>query len=73
MHKHAIIRKKIKPFNKIINVPGDKSISIRFILMGAMAIGKSRAYGLLNSEDCNAALRAISKLGAKVYKKKKLH
>ena len=70
MPKHVIIRKKIKPFNKIINVPGDKSISIRFILMSALAIGKSRAYGLLNSEDCNAALRAISKLGAKVYKKK---
>jgi len=70
MPKHAIIKKKIKPFNKIINVPGDKSISIRFILMGAMGLGKSKAYGLLNSQDSNAAIKAVSKLGAQVYKKK---
>ncbi len=70
MSKHVIIKKKINPFNKIITVPGDKSISIRFILLAAMALGKSRAYGLLNSQDCNASLKAISKLGVKVYKKK---
>ena len=60
MSKHVIIKKKINPFNKIITVPGDKSISIRFILLAAMALGKSRAYGLLNSQDCNASLKAIS-------------
>ncbi len=69
MPKYAIIKNKINPFNKVIKVPGDKSISIRFILMGAMALGRSRAYGLLDSQDCNAAIKAISKLGVKVYKK----
>ncbi len=66
MPKYVKINKKIKPFNKIINIPGDKSISIRFILMAAIAVGKSKAYGLLKSEDCNAALKAVTKLGAKV-------
>ena len=45
------INKKIKSFNKIINVEGDKSLSIRWALLASQAIGKSRAYKLLKSED----------------------
>ena len=43
-----IIKKKIKKFNsKITNIPGDKSISIRTILLGSLAsIGKSKIKGL---------------------------
>ena len=35
-----------------------------------MGFGKSRAYGLLNSEDVNSAIKAVKQLGIKVYKKK---
>ena len=51
MKKKAYIYEKIKNFNKKISVPGDKSLSIRFVLMASQAIGKSLAYNLLYSED----------------------
>ena len=41
------ILNKIKPFKKIIEASGDKSISIRSILLASQAIGTSRIYNLL--------------------------
>lgn len=61
-----IIKKKINPFNNIINVSGDKSLSIRWILLASQARGKSRAYNLLRSLDVKSALDCIKKLGIKV-------
>ncbi len=55
----------INPFNKVINVDGDKSLSIRWVLLASQAVGKSRAYNLLMSEDVTAALDVIKKLGIK--------
>ncbi len=63
MKKKVYINEKIKKFNKKIIVPGDKSISIRFVLLASQAIGKSVAYNLLRSEDVLSALKAIKKLG----------
>ena len=64
------IKNKIADFNKKILVSGDKSLSIRWALLAAQAIGKSRAYNLLDSEDVISTLNAIKKLGLKVVKKK---
>jgi len=72
MKNTLFISNKIKKFNKNIFVQGDKSLSIRWALMASQAIGKSRAYNLLNSEDVKSTLNAIRKLGIKVQKKKKL-
>ena len=58
MPKHVTIKQKIKPFNKVIKVPGDKSLSIRWALLASQAIGKSKAYNLLRSED--VLLKAIT-------------
>ena len=66
MRKVLIIKNKIKEFNKQIQVSGDKSLSIRWILLASQAIGKSKAYNLLMSEDVLAALNALKKLGIKV-------
>ena len=66
MSKIILIKKKIIPFNKQIRVSGDKSLSIRWILLASQAIGKSKGYNLLMSEDVVAALEAIKKLGIKV-------
>jgi 3-phosphoshikimate 1-carboxyvinyltransferase len=66
MSKTLTINKKIKPFKKIIRVDGDKSLSIRWVLLASQAQGNSKAYNLLMSEDVNAALEAIKKLGIKV-------
>ena len=72
MKKVAYINEKIHKFNKIIHVPGDKSLSIRFILMASQGIGKSVAQNILKSDDVLSALSAIKKLGInyKINKKK---
>ena len=66
MSKTLLIKKKITSFSKQIQVSGDKSLSIRWVLLASQAIGKSKAYNLLMSEDVVAALEAIKKLGIKV-------
>jgi len=71
MPSYLSINKRIDSFNKKIIVSGDKSLSIRWVLLASQAIGKSKAYNLLMSEDVIAALEAIKKLGIKVLIKKK--
>jgi len=61
-----LIKNKINKFNKKINVTGDKSLSIRWVLLASLATGKSKAYNLLMSEDVIAAINSIKKLGIKV-------
>ena len=60
------INQKIKKFDKEIIVSGDKSLSIRWVLLASQAIGKSKGYNLLMSEDVVAALESVKKLGIKV-------
>ncbi len=65
--KNAIkINKNILPYNKKIIVEGDKSLSIRWVLLASQASGVSKAYNLLMSEDVLAAIESIKKLGIKV-------
>ena len=66
MPKILSIKNKIKKFNQTINVAGDKSLSIRWVLLASQAVGKSKAFNLLMSEDVIAAIEAIKKLGIKV-------
>jgi 3-phosphoshikimate 1-carboxyvinyltransferase len=66
MSKTLTIKNKIRQFNKIIKVSGDKSLSIRWVLLASQATGKSKAYNLLMSEDVLAAIDSIKKLGVKV-------
>ena len=66
MFKSIKIIKKIKPFNKTINIDGDKSLSIRWALLASQANGKSRAYKLLKSEDVLHTLNCLKKLGVKI-------
>ena len=70
MSKTLLIKRKISPFNKQIEVTGDKSLSIRWVLLASQAIGKSKGYNLLMSEDVVAALDSVKKLGIKVLIKK---
>ncbi|NNL95134.1 MAG: 3-phosphoshikimate 1-carboxyvinyltransferase [Xanthomonadales bacterium] len=48
--------------------PGDKSISHRALILGALASGETRISGLLESEDVLATLRAVEQLGARVIR-----
>jgi 3-phosphoshikimate 1-carboxyvinyltransferase len=47
-------------------VPGDKSISHRVMLLGAIGSAPLEASGFLRSEDCLATCRAVEALGARV-------
>ena len=63
-------KEKVKIFHKTIQVTGDKSLSVRWVLFSSLAKGKSKAYNLLKSEDVLAAIKAIRKFGIKVILKK---
>ena len=65
MPNSLIINDKIVRFNKVISVSGDKSISIRWVLLSSLANGVSNAKNLLLSEDVLAAISAIKTLGIK--------
>ena len=69
MSQRIVIENKIKNFNKKIIVPGDKSLSIRWVLFASIASGISKSKNLLLSEDVLAAIGIIKKLGIKVKKK----
>src|SRR5438477_6030948 len=47
-------------------VPGDKSISHRALILGALAVGETRISGLLEGEDVLNTAKAMQALGAKV-------
>ena len=49
-----------------LRVPGDKSISHRALMLGAIASGTTHITGFLEGEDCLATLRAVTALGARV-------
>ncbi len=72
MSNFLVIKKKIKEFNKKILVSGDKSISIRWVLLASLSNGLSKAQNLLISEDVLAAIKAVKKLGIKVILKNKI-
>src|SRR5699024_7503209 len=48
-------------------VPGDKSISHRAIMLAALAQGRSRISGLLTGEDCIATRRAFEAMGVAMH------
>lgn len=54
------------PLKGRIRVPGDKSISHRSIMLGALAVGQTRVTGLLEGEDVLATAAAMRAMGASV-------
>jgi len=55
------------PFTGTIEVPGDKSISHRALLLAALAEGTSTITGLSEGEDVGRTRLAITALGAEVF------
>ncbi len=59
----------IKPAKKIygrIKVPGDKSISHRALMIGAISKGRTVVKGLLDCDDCNYTMRALKDMGINI-------
>ncbi len=54
------------PFTGTITVPGDKSISHRALMLGAIAQGTTRIQGLLLGEDPRSTAACFSAMGARV-------
>ncbi|HWZ36875.1 MAG TPA: 3-phosphoshikimate 1-carboxyvinyltransferase [Bradyrhizobium sp.] len=54
------------PLSGKVRVPGDKSISHRALILGALAVGESRISGLLEGEDVLNTAKSMRALGARV-------
>jgi 3-phosphoshikimate 1-carboxyvinyltransferase len=66
------MRIRVSPVRRLagrVVVPGDKSISHRAALFGALAQGRTEITGYLEGEDCLATLKAVRALGAEVTRK----
>jgi len=56
----------VQSINGKIKVPGDKSISHRSIIFGALAEGTTHVEGFLDGEDCMATLAAFRAMGVSI-------
>jgi 3-phosphoshikimate 1-carboxyvinyltransferase len=64
--------KKIKPAKGLtgtVQLPGDKSISHRYALLGAIAEGASEIHFFSTSADCQSTLSCLKQLGVKIERK----
>jgi 3-phosphoshikimate 1-carboxyvinyltransferase len=58
--------RKSGPLRGVAEVPGDKSISHRSLIFGAMAVGETRITGLLEGQDVLDTAKAMRAFGATV-------
>jgi len=65
-HKTPLEARSSGPLAGKVRVPGDKSISHRALILGALAVGETRISGLLEGEDVLNTAKAMRALGAKV-------
>ncbi len=63
-----IVKNKILPFKKNIEVDSDKSLSIRGFLIGSICQGVSTVKNVLESEDVKSTISVCKKLGVKIEK-----
>ena len=63
-----LISRKAAGLKGRIKVPGDKSMSHRALMFGAIAIGETTIKGLLEAEDVVNTAKAMAALGASTYR-----
>ncbi|NLD73344.1 MAG: 3-phosphoshikimate 1-carboxyvinyltransferase, partial [Chloroflexi bacterium] len=59
----------LRPVSRLageVSVPGDKSITHRALLLGALGEGPSRVRGYLDGGDCRATIGCLRALGIRV-------
>ncbi|NCU19827.1 3-phosphoshikimate 1-carboxyvinyltransferase, partial [Candidatus Falkowbacteria bacterium] len=54
------------PLAGVAEVPGDKSISHRALILGALSVGRTRISGLLEGQDVLDTAKAMRAFGAEV-------
>jgi 3-phosphoshikimate 1-carboxyvinyltransferase len=55
-----------QPLSGSVRVPGDKSVSHRAVMLGAIAEGTTRIRGFLEGEDTRATARVFAQLGVRI-------
>jgi 3-phosphoshikimate 1-carboxyvinyltransferase len=65
-HPTALESRSSGPLSGKVRVPGDKSISHRALILGALSVGESRISGLLEGEDVLNTAKSMRALGARV-------
>lgn len=65
-HHQLIIEKKANSLHGIITIPGDKSISHRALMLGAIASGETTIEGLLLGEDPRSTAKCFEAMGAQI-------
>ena len=71
MGRKIFIDSGYNSFKKTISIDGDKSISIRSLLLASQAFGKTFIENILLSEDIISSINCLKKLGIKIFLKKK--
>ena len=66
MTSSALISHACDGLNGVIDIPGDKSVSHRALILGGMATGTTRISGLLTGEDVLSTLGAVKALGVSI-------
>jgi 3-phosphoshikimate 1-carboxyvinyltransferase len=61
-----MVSRRVEKLSGDITVPGDKSISHRALMIGALAVGETTVTGLLEGEDVIRTAQAMRDLGAEV-------
>jgi 3-phosphoshikimate 1-carboxyvinyltransferase len=61
--------RRVGPLKGRVRVPGDKSISHRALILGALAVGKCSISGLLEGQDVLNTAKAVLALGATVERR----
>lgn len=65
----ALISSAVRNLSGSVKVPGDKSVSHRSLMFGALAVGRSTVEGLLEGEDVLRTAEAMRRLGAEVTRR----
>jgi 3-phosphoshikimate 1-carboxyvinyltransferase len=64
-----LIARRSGPLKGRLRVPGDKSISVRSLILGALTVGETRIEGMLEGEDALSAANAMRALGANLERR----
>ena len=56
------------PLAGVVDVPGDKSISHRAVILGSIASGRTEISGLLEAEDVQATINVFREMGVSISK-----
>lgn len=60
------LRTNVSSLNGTIHVPGDKSISHRAVMLGAIANGTTKISNFLTGEDCLSTIDCFRKMGVSI-------